>query len=50
MKIPKDYQKKLFPCGYHLFISADDAKDVIQDMVLNYIKSNQLILRTARLT
>src|SRR5690606_24381914 len=38
MNITEDYQKKLFPYAYHILGSAEDARDVIQDVVLNYIE------------
>ena len=41
MDILKDYQAKLFPYAYNILGSVDDANDVIQDVVVNYIESNR---------
>jgi RNA polymerase sigma factor (sigma-70 family) len=41
MDILKDYQTKLFPYAYNILGSIDDANDVIQDVVVNYIESDR---------
>ncbi|MCX2680012.1 sigma-70 family RNA polymerase sigma factor [Galbibacter sp. EGI 63066] len=41
MDILQDYQSKLFPYAYNILGSIDDANDVIQDVVVNYIESNR---------
>lgn len=41
MDILKDYQTKLFPYAYNILGSIDDANDVIQDVVVNYIESER---------
>lgn len=38
MGFSSDYQNKLFPYAYNILGSIDDSKDVIQDVVLNYIE------------
>lgn len=41
MDISKDYQTKLFPYAYNILGSIDDANDVIQDVIMDYIESNR---------
>lgn len=41
MDISADYQTKLFPYAYNILGSIDDANDVIQDVIMDYIESNR---------
>ncbi|UGU17972.1 sigma-70 family RNA polymerase sigma factor [Sinomicrobium kalidii] len=41
MGISKDYQTTLFPYAYNILGSIDDANDVIQDVMANYIEHNR---------
>lgn len=41
MDILTDYQKKLFPYAYNILGSVDDAHDVIQDVIVNFIESER---------
>lgn len=41
MDIVKNYQKKLFPYAYNILGSVDDAHDVIQDVIVNFIESER---------
>ncbi|WP_207421569.1 sigma-70 family RNA polymerase sigma factor [Desertivirga brevis] len=36
----KNYQKKLFPYAYNILGSVDDALDVIQDVIINFLESD----------
>ncbi|HEU5148235.1 MAG TPA: sigma-70 family RNA polymerase sigma factor [Chryseosolibacter sp.] len=40
MEISEDYQTKLFPYAYNILGSIDDARDVIQDVIVNHLESN----------
>ncbi|MCF0052576.1 sigma-70 family RNA polymerase sigma factor [Dyadobacter sp. LJ53] len=37
MDLLKNYQKKLFPYAYNILGSAEDARDVVQDVMLKYL-------------
>lgn len=41
MDILEDYQTKLFPYAYNILGSIDDANDVIQDVIVDYIESKR---------
>lgn len=41
MDISEDYQAKLFPYAYNILGSIDDANDVIQDVIVDYIESKR---------
>jgi RNA polymerase sigma factor (sigma-70 family) len=41
MDIFHNYQKKLFPYAYNILGSVDDAYDVIQDVIVNFIESDR---------
>ncbi|WP_057937831.1 sigma-70 family RNA polymerase sigma factor [Algoriphagus resistens] len=41
MDILQNYQKKLFPFAYNILGSVDDAFDVIQDVVVNFLEGNR---------
>lgn len=45
MDISEDYQTKLFPYAYNILGCIDDANDVIQDVIVNYIESNKENIR-----
>ena len=41
MKALKDYQNKLFPYAYNILGSSEDAKDAIQDILVNYLSKKK---------
>jgi DNA-directed RNA polymerase specialized sigma24 family protein len=41
MDVFQNYQKKLFPYAYNILGSVDDAFDVIQDVIVNFIESER---------
>jgi RNA polymerase sigma factor (sigma-70 family) len=41
MGVSKDYQTKLFPYAYNILGSIDDANDVIQDVIIDFVESNR---------
>lgn len=41
MDIAENYQTKLFPYAYNILGSIDDANDVIQDVIVDYIESKR---------
>lgn len=41
MSILNDYQKKLFPYAYNILGSSDDAKDVVQDVMVSHIAESK---------
>ncbi|HET8737949.1 MAG TPA: sigma-70 family RNA polymerase sigma factor [Pricia sp.] len=40
MEISKDYQTKLFPYAYNILGTTDDAKDVVQDVIMGHVERN----------
>ncbi|WP_205513244.1 sigma-70 family RNA polymerase sigma factor [Longitalea arenae] len=41
MDISADYQRKLFPYAYNILGSVDDAKDIVQDVIVDYFESKR---------